>query len=117
MALVISALGLFGLASFIAETRTREIGIRKALGATTSGIVWMISLDITRIIGLAIVLSAPAAWILSSRWLDAFAYRTNVGWEAFILAGLILLVTGWLTILGHATRAASIDPARCLRTD
>ena len=117
IALMISALGLFGLASFIAETRTREIGIRKALGATTSGIVWMISLDITRIIGLAIVLSAPASWILSSRWLEAFAYRTNVGWEAFILAGIILLVTGWLTIIGHATRAASVDPARCLRTD
>jgi len=117
IALLVSALGLFGLASFMAETRTREIGIRKALGATRAGIIWMISLDVTRIIGTAILLSSPIAWVLANRWLDAFTYRTSIGWEAFVLTGLILLATGWMTIIGHAARAASIDPARCLRAD
>lgn len=115
LAIVIACLGLFGLAAFTAEKRTREIGIRKVLGATTGGIVALLSRDFARLVLVAFVIATPVAWYGMNRWLDDFAYRIEVPWTAFVMAGLIALAVALLTVGYHAARAAIVDPVNSLR--
>lgn len=117
IAILISSLGLFGLAAFTAERRQKEIGIRKALGASASSIVVLISSDFTKLVLVAVAIAFPISYHISSAWVDTFAYRIDVSWLYFVLAGLIAIVISWATIGAHAFRSAKINPAKCLKAD
>ena len=115
LAIFISCLGLFGLAAFTAERRTKEIGVRKVLGASASNIVLLLNRDVTVLVVLAAVLAAPIAYFAMHRWLDAFAYRIDISWGIFLLAGLVALAVTWLTVAYQSIRAALADPVEALR--
>ncbi len=117
LAIVIACLGLYGLASFSADRRTREIGIRKALGATAPRLAAMMSRDFTRWVALANVIAWPAAYVGMESWLRGFAYRTTLPPGLFVGAGTIALAIALLTVGGQAIRAASGDPAKALRIE
>lgn len=115
LAVLIACLGLFGLASFLAEQRTREIGIRKVLGAPVSGIVFMLSKEFTRCVLVANIFAWPAAYWALSKWLENFAFRTNIGILTFILSGLIALIIALLTVSYKSFKAAKTDPVHALK--
>jgi putative ABC transport system permease protein len=117
LTIFVACLGLFGLATFTAEQRTKEIGIRKVLGADTSAIVALLSRDFLRLVGLAFLIAAPVAWLAMNRWLQDFAYRVSISWWIFaIAAGLTLAIT-LLTISLRAVQAALANPVDSLRTE
>ncbi|MGH7492123.1 MAG: ABC transporter permease [bacterium] len=115
LAIFVACLGLFGLASFTTEQRTKEIGVRKVLGATVSGIVLMISKEFTKLVLVAIVVATPIAYYLMNRWLQDFAYRTEVGWWVIASAGGLALVIALLTVSTQAIKAALANPVEALR--
>ena len=117
LAIFIACLGLFGLSLFTAVQRTKEIGTRKVLGGSTRDIVLMLSKDFARLVLLAVLISWPIAWYLMHLWLDNFAYRTDLSLWIFFWAGLLTLIVAFLAIIGHAIKAASISPAKCLRSE
>ncbi len=116
-AILISCLGLFGLASFTAERRIKEIGIRKVLGATVTNIVLMLSKDFTRLVSISIVIAIPISWYLMREWLSNFAYKINLGVWLFVGAASVSLIIAWLTVSSQALRAANINPAKCLKDE
>ena len=115
LAIVIACLGLFGLSAFIAEQRTKEMGIRKVLGASVGGLVLLLSKDFVKLVGLAFVVATPMAYFAMHRWLESFAYRTEISWWIFLVAGLLALAIALLTVGYQAVRAALADPVRSLR--
>ncbi len=115
LAVFIACLGLFGLASFTAEQRTREIGIRKVLGASTSGITLMLSREFVRWVVLANLAAWPVGWWAARRWLDGFAYRIRLGWDVFVISTALALGVALATVVYQALRAANADPVRALR--
>ena len=115
LAIFISCLGLFGLASYMAEKRTREIGIRKVLGASVFGLVLLLSREFIRLVILANVIAWPLAWYAMDQWLRDFAYRINPGWEVFALSGIMVLLTALLTVIYQALKAALANPVKTLR--
>jgi len=115
LSVLVSCLGLLGLVSFTAEEKTKEIGIRKTLGASTGNILAQLSGQFIKWIVLANVLAWPVAWFLMSKWLENFAFRTEIGWGVFILAGLLAVSFGVITFISHAVIAASANPADNLR--
>ena len=115
VAIFIACLGLFGLASFTVEQRTKEIGIRKILGASISGIVIILSKEYVKWIVLANVLAWPAAYVVMNQWLKNFAYRTDVGISTFILSAVLALVIALLTVSYQSIKAALADPVESLR--
>ena len=115
LAVLIACLGLFGLAAFTAEQRTKEIGIRKVFGATVSGIVLLLSKDFARLVLVAIVLAAPLAFLAMNRWLETFAYRIDISWPIFLAVGLAALAVALLTVGYQSIRAALTDPVKALR--
>jgi putative ABC transport system permease protein len=115
MALAIACLGLFGLASYLIEQRTKEVGIRKVLGASVPGIFILISKEFFLCVGVANLLAWPVAYLFSRNWLQNFAYRTPLGMDVFVLSAGISITVALLTVGGQALRAARIDPARHLR--
>jgi putative ABC transport system permease protein len=117
LAIFIACLGLFGLATFIAEQRTKEIGIRKVLGASVQGIVQMLSKDFVRLVIIAFVFAAPLAWWAMNNWLQDFAYRVSIEWWVFAAAGFGALLIALLTISFQAIRAATANPVKSLRTE
>ncbi|MBC7919711.1 MAG: ABC transporter permease [Ferruginibacter sp.] len=117
VAILISCLGLFGLVTYTAETRTREIGIRKVLGASVASITAMLSKDFLRLVLLANVIAWPLAWWAMNQWLADFAYRIDVGWWPFALAGGAALVIALLTVGYQAIKAAMANPVKSLRTE
>jgi putative ABC transport system permease protein len=117
IALLISCLGLFSLASYTTQRRTREIGIRKTLGASSGGIVFLLSRQFLLDVIIAVGVASPVAWLLMDRWLQSFAYRTGIGPMPFILSGLIAAGIACVAVSSQAFRAASADPVRSLRTD
>jgi putative ABC transport system permease protein len=114
-ALFVACLGLLGLASFAAELRTKEIGIRKVLGASVPGIILMMSREFTRWVLLANIIAWPIAYYIMHRWLQSFAYRSDIGFLVFILSGLIALVIALLTVGFQSIKAASANPVDSLR--
>ena len=114
-ALFVACLGLLGLASFAAEQRTKEIGIRKVLGASVPGIILLMSRDFTRWVLLANIIAWPIAYFIMLRWLQSFAYRSEIGYLVFILAGLMAMVIALLTVSFQAIRAAVANPVDSLR--
>lgn len=116
MAIVISSLGLFGLAAFSAEQRSKEISIRKVLGATVPGITRLLSKDFLRLVLVAFVIAAPISWWLMNKWLEGFAYRTSISWWMYAVAGVISVFIAMVTVGFQAVRAALVNPAKSLRS-
>jgi putative ABC transport system permease protein len=117
VAIIISCLGLFGLASFSAEQRIKEIGVRKVLGASVTSIVTLLSKDFLKLVGIAILIASPLAWWAMNKWLLNFAYRINVSWLVFIITAFTALFIALLTISFQAIRAAIANPVKSLRTE
>jgi len=115
LALVIACLGLLGLVAFTTQQRTKEIGVRKVLGASVGSVVALLSKDFVKLVLAGFVLAAPFAWFAMERWLDGFAYRTDLGPGVFVLAGGLALTVALLTVSAHALRAATTDPVKALR--
>ena len=116
-AILIGCLGLFGLVTYAAEQRIKEIGVRKVLGASVSGIVTMLSRDFAKLILIASLIAFPIAWWAMHKWLQSFAYRITISWWVFIAAGIMALVIALLTVSFQAIRAALANPVRSLRTE
>jgi len=114
-AIFIACLGLFGLASFTAEKRTKEIGIRKVLGATLSNIMLLLSKEFTLLVLVSNIIAWPVSYFAMQSWLNNFAYKTGIGWIVFVLAGFLTLVISLLTVSYQAIRAALTDPAVAIR--
>jgi ABC-type antimicrobial peptide transport system permease subunit len=117
IAIFISCLGLFGLATFTAEQRTKEIGVRKVLGASISSIVGLLSKDFLKPVIAAIIIASPAAWWLMNAWLKGFAYRVEVAWWMFVLAGVMAVIIAVFTVSFQSIRAALLDPVKSLRSE
>lgn len=117
LAILISCLGLFGLAAFTAERRVKEIGIRKILGASNTGIIYLLSSEFTKMVLAAIIIALPASWFLASKWLAGFEFHIDLQWWLFGGSGLIALIIAWLTVGLQTIKAARINPTECLRSE
>jgi len=117
ISIFLACLGLFGLAALAAINRTKEIGIRKVLGASLPGIVTLLSRDFLKLIVIAMVIAAPVAWYFMDKWLQDFAYRISIGWWVFIVAGSLALLIAFITLASQAIKAGLANPAKSLRTE
>jgi putative ABC transport system permease protein len=117
LAIIIACLGLFGLATFMAEQRTKEIGIRKVLGASVQGLIRLLSVDFLKLVLFSFVLAAPLAWYIMNQWLQDFAYRINITWWIFVVAGMLAFMIALLTVSFQAIKAALANPVKSLRTE
>jgi putative ABC transport system permease protein len=117
LAVFISCLGLLALSSYTTIQRTKEIGVRKVLGATVSNIVNLLSLDFMKLVVIALMIAAPVSWLIMHKWLEGFAYRINISWGVFVLAGLTAVLIAFVTISFHAIKAAIANPVKSLRTE
>ena len=117
LAIVIACLGLFGLVTFAAEQRVKEIGIRKVLGAAIPDIFMLLSKDFVKLLVLSICIASPIAWWAMTRWLQDFAYRTNIGWWMFAAVGAVCLLIALATISFQAIKAAVANPVNSLRAE
>ena len=117
LTIFISCLGLFGLASYMAENRIKEIGIRKVLGASVKSITTLLSKDFLKLVLISIVLAVPVSWYFMSKWLEDFAYRITISWWTFALAGIIALTIALLTVSYQAVKAAIKNPVKSLRSE
>ena len=117
LAILITGLGLFGLAAFTAEQRTKEIGIRKVLGASVSGLVTLMSADFSKLVIIAFLISAPISWWMLDLFLQRFTYRIDVPWWVFPVTGMIALVFALGIVSTQAFRAAKADPVKSLRRE
>ena len=116
-AILISCLGLFGLATFTAERRLKEIGIRKVLGASVTNIVMMLSKDFTKLVGISIIFAIPVSYYFMNQWLEGFAYKIELSFWIFIGTAVISLLIAWLTVSSQAMRAAHVNPSKCLKDE
>jgi putative ABC transport system permease protein len=117
IAICISCLGLFGLAAFSAEQRNKEIGIRKVLGASVPGIVRLLSKDFLKLVLLAFGIATPVSWWAMNKWLQGFAFKIQISWWMFAIAGLITIIIAILTVSSQAIKAAVLNPAKSLRSE
>ncbi len=117
LTIFISCLGLFGLASYMAENRIKEIGIRKVLGASVRSITTLLSLDFIKLVLVSIVLAVPISWYFMNNWLEDFDYRVNISWQTFVLAGILALAIALITVSYQAIKAATTNPIKSLRTE
>ncbi len=117
LTIFIACLGLFGLATFTAEQRTKEIGVRKVLGASIASIVALLSRDFLRLILIAIVLASPVAWYAMNQWLQDFVYKITIEWWVFALAGLVAISIALLTVSFQSMKAALVNPVKSLRSE
>ncbi|MDX5444003.1 MAG: ABC transporter permease, partial [Hymenobacteraceae bacterium] len=115
LAIFISCLGLFGLASFTVEQRTKEIGVRKVLGASVFRIFLLISKDFTKLVVIAFLLAVPVAYVAMNQWLHGFAYSTNIGISVFVVAGALALLIALLTVSYQTIKTARANPVKSLR--
>ncbi len=117
LAIMIACLGLLGLATYTAEQRTKEIGIRKVLGADVSTIVGLLSKDFVKLVLVAILVATPAAWYGMNKWLEGFAYQVPIHWWVFLVAGSLAVIIALITISFQAIKAALMDPVKSLRSE
>ncbi|MGZ8552832.1 MAG: ABC transporter permease [Chitinophagaceae bacterium] len=117
ISIIICCLGLFGLAHLAAQRRTKEIGIRKVLGATVISITSLLTKDFLKLVMVSLVIASPLAWWIMNNWLQDFAYRINIGWWMFALAGLIAIVIAMATVSFQAIKVAIANPVKSLRTE
>ncbi|WP_018629409.1 ABC transporter permease [Niabella aurantiaca] len=116
LSIFIACLGLFGLAAYMAETRFREIGIRKVLGASASGIIGLLAKDFIVPMLIALAIASPIAWWLMHQWLQGYSYRTDIGWLVFLIAGMVVFGVALITIVSQTIRAALSNPSKALRS-
>ena len=117
LAIIISCLGLFGLAAFTAQKRQKEIGIRKVIGASVSDITTMLSKDFLKLVGISLLIALPLSWWLMSTWLQGFAYRIHISVAVFVIAGAGIIFITLLTISFQSIKAAIANPVKSLRTE
>ena len=117
IAIIIASLGLFGLSAFVIEQRTKEIGIRKVLGASVQNVLLLVSKDFLLLVGIAFLISVPVTWWAMHNWLQDFAYRINIQWWVFILAGFVAILISIITISFQAIKAAIANPVKSLRSE
>lgn len=117
IAIFISGLGLFGLSTFSTELRNKEVGIRKVLGASLTGLVYLLSKDFLKLVGIAFIIATPVAWWAMNKWLEAFAYRISLNWWMFALAGTIAMLIALCTVGLQAVKGAIANPLKSLRTE
>jgi putative ABC transport system permease protein len=117
LAVLIASLGVFGLITYAAEQRTKEIGIRKVLGASVSSIVAMLSVDFLKMVLLAFIIAAPLAWLIMNKWLENFAYRISIHWTVFALSIILMILITMLTVSFKAIKAALINPVKSLKSE
>ncbi len=117
IAIFISCLGLYGLVSFMAVQRTKEVGIRKVLGASVRNIIYLLSKEFTVLIIIAFIISVPIAWYIMHQWLQNYTYRIPLSASIFILAIISSIVIAWVTVAHRAIKAALANPVKSLRTE
>ena len=117
LAIILACLGLFGLAAFTTAQRTKEIGIRKVLGAHAGSITLLVSKNFLALVVIAIAIAIPLAWVIGNNWLQDFAYRINISWWVFLAAGAAALLIAFLTVSFHSIKAAMANPVKSLRTE
>lgn len=117
IAIFLACMGLFSLAAFTTEQRTKEVGIRKVLGASVSSIAWLLSRDLVRLVIIGFVLAAPAGYYLMSRWLSGFVYRVEISMTTFLLTGAMTLLLAWLTVSFKVMKAGMANPVNALRSE
>lgn len=117
LAILISCLGLFGLAAYTAEQRRKEIGVRKVLGASVSGIVKLLSKDFLKLVFISIIISIPLAWFVMDNWLQDYAYRIKINWLVFVIAGSVAILIAIFTVSFQAIKAAIANPVKSLRSE
>lgn len=117
LAIIIACVGLFGLSAYTASLRTKEIGVRKVLGASVGGVILLLSKDFTKLVLIAFALAVPLAWWMMNEWLRGFAYRINLGVSAFVLAGGVALAIAWLTVSYQSIKAAIVNPVKSLKNE
>ena len=118
LAIIISCLGLFGLAAFTAQKRQKEIGIRKVIGATVSNVVLLLSKDFLRLVLISVILATPLAYFLLHSWLDGFAYRVDIQWSwLFGAIAVMVMIIAFATVSFQSIRAALMNPTSSLRSE
>ncbi|MGJ8731704.1 MAG: ABC transporter permease [Cellulophaga sp.] len=117
LAIFVACLGLFGLAAFTAEQRKKEIGVRKVLGASVVGITQMLSKDFLKLIAVSLIVAFPVAYFVMQQWLEEFAFRVNISWFVFFIAGMCAILIALLTVSFQAIKAATANPIKSLRTE
>jgi len=117
LAVFISCLGLFGLAAYTAERRTKEIGIRKILGASAAGLAGLLAKEFLQLISLSLVIAFPLAWWFMHDWLQGYSYRTSIHWWEFALTGALALLIAFITVSFQAIKSAMANPVKSLRTE
>ena len=117
LAILVACLGLFGLTAFVAQQRKKEVGIRKVLGATTAGLVGLLSKDFLKLVAIAIVIASPLAYYFMENWLTDFAYRIDLQWPIFLIAGMIAVLIAFLTVSYQSIKAAIANPVDSLRSE
>ncbi|GAA4447054.1 ABC transporter permease [Nibrella saemangeumensis] len=117
ISILISCLGLFGLAAFAAQQRTKEIGVRKVLGATTANIVLLLSKDFLKLVFIAILIASPIAWYAMNRWLENFAYKIDIPWWVFVVSGALAVLIAFVTVSFQSIKAALMNPVKSLRAE
>lgn len=117
LAIFVACLGLFGLAAFMAEQRTKEIGVRKVLGASVAGITSLLSKDFIKLVLAALVIAFPLAYMIAEKWLQEFAYRIEINWQIFVFAGIIAIIIAFATVSFQAIKAAIANPVKSLRAE
>ena len=116
-AVLISCLGLFGLATYTAQVKTKEIGIRKVLGASVTSLIRLLSKEFVVLILTAFVIATPVAWYFMSKWLRDFAYRIDINWWIFLVTGVLAIIIALITVGFQAIKAAVANPVKSLRTE
>jgi putative ABC transport system permease protein len=117
MAIFIACLGLLGLVAFTAQQRTKEIGLRKVLGATVTNIVTLLSKDFLKLVTAGFLIAVPIAWYTMSQWLENFAYRIQIGAGIFVISGVVALLIALLTVSWQSVKAALANPVNSLRNE
>jgi ABC-type antimicrobial peptide transport system permease subunit len=117
IAIFLSCLGLYGLASFMAVQRIKEVGVRKVLGATAANIVYLFSKEFIILIAIAFAIATPLAWYSMHQWLQDYAYRIDISWWIFLVGGIAAIVIALATISFQAIKAAIANPVKSLRTE
>jgi putative ABC transport system permease protein len=117
LTIFISCIGLFGLSVLSAEKRTKEIGIRKVLGASVNGVVMILSRDFLKLVAIALVISIPVAYMAGDKWLQNYPYRATISWWLFAGAAILVIVIALLTVSFQAIKAAMANPVKSLRTE
>jgi putative ABC transport system permease protein len=117
LTIFISCIGLFGLSVLSAQKRTKEIGIRKVLGASVKGVVTILSKDFLKLVCIALIIAIPAAWMTANKWLQNYPYRITLSWWLFVSAAIMVIMIALITVSFQAIKAAVANPAKSLRTE